>query len=42
MIVESFALEIVKYLNLLVDWALGEGSNGTFEADWNKEKPFSH
>jgi hypothetical protein len=38
MIVELFALEMVKNLNLSVDFALRESLNGTFKTNGREEK----
>jgi hypothetical protein len=39
MIVELLASGMVKNLNLLVDYAFGEGLNGIFKTNWREEKP---
>ena len=40
MIVERFALGMAKNLNLSVDFALGEGLKGTYNAKGRKENAF--
>ena len=39
MIVEDFASKSVKNLNILGDFAYGEGLNGAFETNGREEKP---
>ena len=42
MIVERFAIGMVKNLNLSVDFALGEGLNGTFKVNGREERQKSN
>ena len=40
--VERFAIGMVKNLNLSVDFALGEGLNGTFKVNGREERQKSN